>query len=266
MKVTFDSNVWEVVVDADKAAADSSPSAIEGIKQGIMDGVVEPLLPETIFTLEAVRKKIRKDYIGDLKINTQSTTISMSDNQIQSEIVYRPQPGAHPGNGPELQRYLEAALELGFRLMRFPRLAMPLNLVLKESMYHPQEMSDEFTSLLGRIEARLAGAGFVMSQLEALGLSGVMVSEPWFKGIRTLPDDQWKKVANAVAEWADGDAITMHIAYGNDYFCTRDEGKSAGASSILAPSNRTWLENEYGVQFVTPEELAEIIKALGTTG
>jgi hypothetical protein len=36
-----------------------------------------------------------------------------------------------------------------------------------------------------------------------------------------------------VSEWADGDAVAAHIAYGNDIFCTQDQGKSAGGPSIL---------------------------------
>jgi hypothetical protein len=63
-----------------------------------------------------------------------------------------------------------------------------------------------------------------------------------------------------VAEWADGDSVATHIAHQIDYFCTRDQGVSAGDKSMLAPENRKVLKDKFGVIFVTPEELCEIVE------
>lgn len=81
--------------------------------------------------------------------------------------------------------------------------------------------------------------------------------QDWRNGIKIAPHSENIKIEDAFAEWADGDSIASHIAYGNDYFCTRDEGKSAGSNSIFSERNREWLREEYGVKFVTPEEIAK---------
>jgi hypothetical protein len=66
-------------------------------------------------------------------------------------------------------------------------------------------------------------------------------------------------VQRRIAEWADGDAIAAHIAYGNDYFCTRDAAKKAGPTSILSARNREWLLREYGARVIAPGDLAAIL-------
>ena len=60
----------------------------------------------------------------------------------------------------------------------------------------------------------------------------------------------------AFSEWADGDSIAAHIAYGLDIFCSDDVGNSNSISSVLDNANRAWLSETYGVRFMTLEELA----------
>jgi hypothetical protein len=73
-------------------------------------------------------------------------------------------------------------------------------------------------------------------------------------------DHEHKEIQKAVGEWADGDSIAAHIAYGNDFFCTGDEGKSAEGTSILDSDNRKWLEASYGLQFITLRDLARKVR------
>ena len=49
-----------------------------------------------------------------------------------------------------------------------------------------------------------------------------------------------------LAEAVDGDAVATSIGLGCDYFCTRDEAKSAGAKSVLSKANLSWLQSDYG--------------------
>ncbi|PPJ63968.1 hypothetical protein [Cuspidothrix issatschenkoi] len=65
----------------------------------------------------------------------------------------------------------------------------------------------------------------------------------------------------AFAEWADGDAIAFHIAYSNEYFCTRDQGKNVGQGSVMSKKNRKWLEEDYSIKFISPEDLEKILTA-----
>ena len=64
--------------------------------------------------------------------------------------------------------------------------------------------------------------------------------------------DEKRKAREAINEWADGEAIAAHVAYGNDLFCTQDEAKGAGSQSVFSSVHRKWLENEYGIVFVPP--------------
>jgi hypothetical protein len=82
----------------------------------------------------------------------------------------------------------------------------------------------------------------------------------WYEAFIRVPEAEKHLVYKAVAEWADGDAIATHIAHRIGYFCTRDRGVGAGASSVLAPANRHALSEKFGMIFVTPEELCEILE------
>ena len=63
----------------------------------------------------------------------------------------------------------------------------------------------------------------------------------------------------AFAESADGDFVAAHIAFGNDYLCTDDQGISAAAASIFDTNNRSWLKSQYGVKIVSAHELADLL-------
>ena len=85
-----------------------------------------------------------------------------------------------------------------------------------------------------------------------------MEGEWWPQGLGRARDAaERRKVWAAINEWADGDAIAAHVGHGNDLFCTHDYGKSSGPQSALHPTHRTWLKEAFGVEFVTPLELAE---------
>jgi hypothetical protein len=86
--------------------------------------------------------------------------------------------------------------------------------------------------------------------------------EIWYQGLALCKDiRESKQVVEAIAEWADGESVIRHIGYGNNYFCTSDKGNSTKGASIFDDYHRKWLECEFGVKFVTPKELSEIISA-----
>jgi hypothetical protein len=55
---------------------------------------------------------------------------------------------------------------------------------------------------------------------------------------RAQDEQERKEIERAISEWADGDTVAAHIAYGINVLCTEDR---AGAS-IFDSSNRAWLE------------------------
>ena len=97
--------------------------------------------------------------------------------------------------------------------------------------------------------------------LEEIGKLYTTGMEHWTNGLKNAPVSEDKAIIKAFAEWADGDAIAFHIAHKNHYFCTRDQGNNAGQRSVLSANNRKWLEEDYGIKFVSPEDLAQILTA-----
>lgn len=69
----------------------------------------------------------------------------------------------------------------------------------------------------------------------------------------TISDNQY---ADAVAEWADGESLSAHYAYGCDVFCTNDQGRNAGRKSIFYPSNLLRLKERFKIVVLSPDELA----------
>jgi hypothetical protein len=103
------------------------------------------------------------------------------------------------------------------------------------------------------IEAR--GLGFA----QVTGVGKRLSNDParaWFSALDSARDiHEERAIERALAEWADGDAIAAHIAYGLDVFCSADVGNSNAANSILDPTNRKWLTDTFGVKFMTFDEL-----------
>ena len=68
----------------------------------------------------------------------------------------------------------------------------------------------------------------------------------------------FQSLVRPLAEWADGDSVAAHYAYGIDIFCSEDFGKSLSNPSVLDAANRVWLTKTFGIQFATLGELAQM--------
>ncbi|WP_150001353.1 hypothetical protein [Iodidimonas gelatinilytica] len=105
------------------------------------------------------------------------------------------------------------------------------------------------------------------ARLKALGQEIGEEVDPqrvWFRSLDAAKDvHEENAVKRAFREWADGDSVASHIAYGIDVFCTGDEGKSNADKSILDAQNREWLEEKYDVRFMTVRELLSHLQSAG---
>ena len=61
-----------------------------------------------------------------------------------------------------------------------------------------------------------------------------------------------------IGEWCDVLILGSHVAYGNDIFCTVDQGKSAGSNSVLFHGNRANLASQ-GIVIKSPAEVLATI-------
>jgi hypothetical protein len=146
----------------------------------------------------------------------------------------------HPALAPILTDIAEEALTLGFRVLRATRLGM----ARPGFLLNPQVFVQE--SLKERIERerRFAEAlHFIQSS-----------------GSGKAAYDKNPTCPKAPAEWADGDTVAAHIAYGNDIMCTHDFGKSQ-PNSVFGPVMRKKLVDRFGVKFATISELAATLES-----
>ncbi|MBS0420125.1 MAG: hypothetical protein JSR66_20610 [Proteobacteria bacterium] len=143
---------------------------------------------------------------------------------------------------------VKRALDLGMRILNVPR----------NGCVRIDDSSGELYAMdadEGALAARLERFESIAAAIEARGLGYAHM----LKVARFSPSDM-KKVARAVAEWADGDSLAAHHGYANDLFCTEDRAVKAGRDSVMHPAQRGWLKRAYGVEFVSIAELAAAVR------
>jgi len=245
--VTFDSNIWEFIVD-EKKRNDSDPVYTK-LYDLIKSGVIEPYFFEGLATMETIKKIDRKEYYANYK-----PKFSMLING-EEILLY------NGSEAPILSEYLSElipqALKLGFRFTRLPRIGAPkLDIAKKylapDKKYNMGERHDRSFKCAKYIEEINGGKQVLMNKL---GISSGGLAQ------QTKNNDSItsKKYANFVAEWVDGDALAANYGYGINYFCTCDKGNSAGKSSILYPANLHKLKQEFPINIISPEELVQTL-------
>lgn len=255
-RVTFDSNVWRIISSPDKFPNEKSIDDFTKIRQAIIDGSIIACLSETVFTLEGIKKQDRKEFLSSYKPKINISEEDQKNGTIKISMSIGPNTQHHPGNNRYLSSHLKDALEIGFKLLRCPRISGVVNpdieehYFLDDQLISIKERQDNFSKVGREIEQLNAGIKHIKNIGEKYDTTN------WIDGIRISPDNEKGNIAKAIAEWADGDSVAAHTAYGNTLFCTRDIAKSGGNDSVLSPNNRKWLEENYNIEFVKPEDLA----------
>jgi hypothetical protein len=180
---------------------------------------------------------------------------------LKNEGMPKEQVGRSPLHPKQVERFVEA-FRLGIRLLGAPRIGMPRAEERLYAVEHPDALGDRLNRFhdLGRaIEERGLGSARAQGIAARFAARG-SVQGPWLTTLGAAMDIHEKReVARAIAEWADGDSVAAHYGYANNLFCTLDEGQAEakrGDAAVLEPRNRAWLNEEFGVQFVTVSDLA----------
>jgi hypothetical protein len=274
MSVTFDSNVWESIAEPAKLAVHTDAVALGEIRRAIEDKRVVPYLSDLVVLLESICKADRGSFFAGIK-----TTIRRSENSMSID------PGGVPvinstltissvfDHFPQLHEKLSSALErafaLGFKVINVPRIGW---MRLDDHLYKPQESGpDDIGTRLDRthdaavkIEAAGCGAAWATKLGEDAIVRDPQVAarskrNPFF-ALAYCGDPA--AISEAIAEWADGDALAAHHGHGHDVFCTLDRGRGAGMQSVLHQSRRQWLKDDFGIAILTPVELAARLNPL----
>lgn len=156
MKVTFDKNVYEFVVDPEKESDISleARDCYRKIHSLIVAGKIFPFISETILTYEVIRKDDRKAILSHhqpIVVTSDEDTISTSSNPI-----------VHPGNSCYESFYLPKAINIGFRVLPDRRFGKLINPAVKSSWYYLKDedyfiVSDRFSSILSDLDSLNVG-------------------------------------------------------------------------------------------------------------
>lgn len=257
MKVMFDSNVWRKIAIPEDNTDDPQYASLCKIHDAIVDGRVEAYISESIFTWENIPRKARKEKVGSMKAKVK-TTVKETENGISISFVLGPNTNdaVSLNENQNLQKPTKAALKMGFRIVRLPRIAGLTNKDIEAVLFKVLDFEayyNKATEVSKKIEAKGAGK----AQLDELVKNnpGTSIMDK----IKNAPESDLNKIAKAIAETVDGDAVATSIGLGCDYFCTRDEAKGAGASSVFGKANLAWLNSDYGFVVKKPEEIAVML-------
>ena len=250
MDITFDTNVWEPVVNEEK------PHLIE-IKNKILDGKIQAYICEITLDLEAIQRKERAEFFENYEPHRTVEHLPPENGKLVMRIGFGPNTELHPGLPPEQWVKFLKARDLGFRVLRMTNVETVRTKEIPDDMYVQHDDMQEFwryAELLANCNDFIVGLGCgraaydqFKAQFNLVGLGG-----------QTVPDEQEKKFSKAIAEWVDGDSLSAHYAAGNDFFCTDDKAGNAGTGSIFHTQNRTPLEKEFGIKIISSCEAARL--------
>ena len=245
MNITFDTNVWEPMVEEEK------PHLVE-IKNAIRDGKIHAYICEITLNLEAIQKVKRAEFFENYKPRTTVEDLPPENGKLGMRISISPNTELHPGIHPKQWDKLLKAHDLGFQVLRMTNFGTVRTEDIPDDMYVQQEDEEflEYIELLGNCNDFIVELG-----------CGRATYDPYkarSNDGQAIPDEQWRKFAEAIVEWVDGEALSAHYAVGNDYFCTDDKARKAGTGSIFHNQNRTQLEKAFGIEIISSCKLAQL--------
>lgn len=270
MLVTFDSQTFRSVVQPDRHLRHLSRRSLERVHAAVLRGAIQPVASEGIFALEEIARSDRANFLASRRTELETVEEQANGNAIHVSLRVGPDHSQHPGLAPESQQRYQAAIALGFRFLNIPRFGM----VRPREFLCPGNYLDcgnDFSAFTGyaerfghvaeKIEAR--GAGFAIAQtIGERARTRAKCQANWCELLtdpRFLNDSERREVGAAVSEWCDGDLVASHVAHGLTYICTEDRAGRRQRPSVFNRENRDWLSKEFGVHFVSLDELASCL-------
>lgn len=96
-----------------------------------------------------------------------------------------------------LNDYFDKAVSLGFRIVRFPRIAGVVNPDVDKAMYKVSDFH-KYYELACEVCEKIEKSGSGILWLQDIGEK---YDNYWFKGIKKSPDTECNHIAKAAAEW-----------------------------------------------------------------
>ena len=111
MNITFDTNVWEPVVNEEKH------HLIE-IKNKILNGKIQAYICEIALDLEAIQRKERAEFFGNYEPSITVEHLPPENGKFRMQFCIAPNTDLHPGIHEKQWDKLLKARDLGFRVLR----------------------------------------------------------------------------------------------------------------------------------------------------
>lgn len=276
MRVTFDTNVWNRMVFPERWLDSTNYDSLVRIKDAIQSGHVRGFISEGFATVEAISKRNRAKFYAQ-NIPAVEVTPKVQGGSISMSIEIKANHSQHPGIGDEFEEELNEALAIGMKLLSTPYigLVVPDRLrnnpqIYAEEVFATAEYNERFGNVVRTIVDRGVGEGALTVLVKDLteqldgprpaGLSDRALIYGVYEYACTSGLSKYKRqIEKAFAESADGDLVASHIAFGSDYLCTEDRGRSAPSPSVFDEENRAWLKTEYGVEILNAQQLTHLL-------
>ena len=247
MNITFDTNVWEPVINEER------PHLME-IKNKIRDGKIQAYICEISLNLEAIQKRRRAEFFGNYEPSITVEHLLSENGKLSMRVCIAPNTELHPGLHPKQWDKLLEARDLGFRVLRMTNFGTVRTKDIPDDMYVQHDDIEEYAELLGNCNDFIVGLGCGRAAYDQFKAQFNLVGS----GGHPVPDEQQQKFSKAIAEWVDGEALSAHYAAGNDFFCTDDKARNAGTGSIFHNQNKTRLINRFGIKIISSCEAAKL--------
>ena len=250
MHITFDSNVWERVINEEK------PHLVK-IKNKIFNSKIQAYICEITLNLEAIRKQKRAEFFGNYEPRITVEDLPPEDRKLGMRVGIGPNTELHPGIHPKQWAKLLKARDLGFRVLRMTNIGTVRTKEIPDDMYVQHDDLEEFwryaellescSNFIMELDCGQAAYNQFKAQFNLVGL-----------GSQTIPSEQERKFSKAIAEWVDGNSLSAHYAAGNDFFCTDDKAGNAGTGSIFHNQNKVRLVKHFGIKIISSCEAAQL--------
>ena len=265
ISVTFDTCSLDTVVWPQTSQHENGETNGRKVRTAIEAGHVQGFFCEPLITLEGVQRKERPEVLGSTRLETQFS--SPDDRTINITIAVKQDRNPLPRKFCER---IQVAQAIGMRALKGPArigwiCVQDNEGTLFKSYGSVLELAarlDEVHDLATAIADRGVGhAVAVKLGLQFLTPDEIAKPTLWFEGLRRAQIKRERdQISRAIAEWADGDSVATHYGHGIDLFCTEDRAaQNAGQASVLDPTNKAWLQGEYGIKFVSLAKLAEML-------
>jgi len=270
MKITLDTNVIGPLACPDLYPTCPDLPSINALRNLILEGTINAYLSEASTSLEAISNDERVDFFI---------------RQWASENY----PITLPDPSSERKRVFAEALRLGVKVLHAPRIALGALITFPDESwaadcrFSQKERLDRYHSYIrsqphtGVARIKELGAELVtvhglstdhLKHLSSLPSWPTAEQLMWMNGLLAEYDSPKKfpskkkflsEFRDLVAEWFDLDIQASHYGYGNDFLCTFDSAKNAGASAIMHANRKSGNTTQFGIQIVSPKELINLV-------